>query len=256
MPQEDWETLFRQAKKQTYTIPADYPVPPVQPFASSTQPFLIACSDDERYYVKSPPSKRTLIAELVVGKLGALLKAPVPEVAFVYLTQEFIDNNPKLSRLGPGHAYGSRFISGLRDSRIVEYAKETENRSRFASLAVLYGLTACDDMQFMYANQAPHLVYSHDHGWFFPGGTAWNMQTLSQDREVDIHREIVMNAHLTQSEILAAIEPLKRLTHQDIVDTIACVPEAWGITPMERISLAKCLARRREMLLSQVCIKG
>jgi hypothetical protein len=54
-----------------------------------------------------------------------------------------------------------------------------DNRPRFAALAVLYGWIPAGDAQLIYRQTVSHLVYSVDHGHFFPGGPNWTLAGLS-----------------------------------------------------------------------------
>ena len=188
------------------------------------------------------------LGNFIVGSLGNLLGAPVPETKLIFLTHEFIAENPRCAELGAGYAHGSKHIPDVRDSaRIV--CDSDENRERFAMLSVLYGWMDAKDRQYLYGEEFPNLVWSHNHGWFFPGGASWNVLTLFEAAPAEPDHNIRMQVELTPQEIDVALGKLGDISDQAIVDVVCTVPEQWNILDAERVGLVRFLTTRRDMLL-------
>lgn len=219
---------------------------------------LAICNDDRLYAVKGCQVGRTLVADQVVGRLGAAIGAPVAEVALVDVPEWLIE--APMSALGtstgsivhfkPGVGHGSLFIPDCTDSRDLVHEHTDENRDRFAILAVLYGWTGADDRQLLYENRPPHRVHSVDHGFFF-GGPDWTIETLTQSSAPVPDPWICASPWVESSRIEVMLARLHDVSDDTIAAAVAAPPEAWGITLVERIALAEYLARRRDALLEK-----
>jgi hypothetical protein len=145
------------------------------PMQTGSRPIRAIGVDGRTYIVKGKQAGRQIINDQVVGHLGVLLEAPVAEPYVVEVDEELINDpdEPEFSYFQSGLAHGSLFISGCMDDRsMLRYQGQAVNRDRFARLSVLYGWVGAADRQFLYKNQPPNVVYSVDHGHFFPGGRA------------------------------------------------------------------------------------
>jgi len=217
-------------------------------YQTNEKPWLVSCSGADPYVVKRPPLKRLIISDFVVGSLGNVLCAPVPQIDLVYLTGEFLEMNPQCSDLGTGYAHGSREVRDVHDSDAIEYI-DGENRPRFALLSLLYGWMDPKDYQYLYGNDPPHLVWSHDHGWFLPGGNDWNSRTLADASPARVDYTVVNQVELSQKEINIARECLDAVTTEQVQDIINSIPKEWGILDFERDTLFGFITKRRIELL-------
>jgi hypothetical protein len=170
----------------------------------------------------------------------------------VHVPSELILPGSLLEHFAPGIAHGSEFVPGCSDSIWVQHATEPDNVERFASLAVLYGWADPEDRQFLYAIQAPHLVYSVDHGAFFTGSNDWSADSLSVSMSAVVDQLITIPAALNQSAIRSAIGRLSTATDEMIAEIVAIPPAEWGITLDERVVLAQYLGNRRDALLAGI----
>jgi hypothetical protein len=148
---------------------------------SFSRPVLLSCGEkNEEFVVKGRHAGRAIVNEHVVGRLGALLEAPVPRIEIIEVPKDLIDAESELGHLVPGLAHGSQWIPDCSDRQWVQASDLKENRSRFGALAVLYGWVRANDHQLIYSNADPRLVHSVDHGHFFPSGPDWRIQDLRE----------------------------------------------------------------------------
>jgi hypothetical protein len=182
----------------------------------------------------------------VAGRLGALVGAPVPFIALIEIPQDLIDLNPNMNHFHAGAAHGSRSIPNVSE-RIndISYSQQPENRSRFAALAVFFGWLVAGDRQFLYQNEPPNLVYSVDHGHFFPGGPAWTTGSLASAGAATLADDLVASCALTKQELIGAVAALNASTAEQIAEAIAKPPGTWGVDLSERTELACYLWKRR-----------
>jgi hypothetical protein len=165
---------------------------PVQRLQGLTRPAVADCDDDHRYVIKGRQAMRPLIADQVVGRLGAIIGAPVPDVQLVEVPSELIMPGSFFEHFEAGISHGVRFVEKCSDSWYVQYVTDEGNMERFAALAVLYGWTDPEDRQFLYLTTAPHRVFSADHGAFFSGSSGLDRRILEEratgrNRSVDHH---------------------------------------------------------------------
>ena len=109
-------------------------------YGSASRPVVLACDDGHDYVVKGRQNGRMIVNEQIVGALGRFLSAPVPPVCIVDVPGELIQMDPgSLGHLQVGTSHGSRLEVGCTDKQWIAYHDVSENRPRFAAIAVLYG---------------------------------------------------------------------------------------------------------------------
>jgi hypothetical protein len=184
--------------------------------------------------------------EHVAGRLGALVGAPIPPIALIEVPQELIDLNPDMNHFHAGAAHGSRSIANVSE-RIndISHSQQPENRPRFAALAVFHGWLLAGDRQFLYGNEPPNLVYSVDHGHFFPGGPNWTTGSLTSAPAATLAGDLVTACALTKQELSPPVAALNASTPEQIAEAVANPPSAWGVGLIERTQLACYLWKRR-----------
>ena len=225
-------------------------------WTTASDPAALRCDDGETYVVKAshpgrPEVSRMMIADHVVGRLGELLEAPVPSVALVEVPAPLIAAQPEMSGWSSGVAHGSRFIENTTEREGLSFVDAPANRERFARLAILFGWTQGSDQQFIY-EKTVHLVYSHDHGHFFPGGPQWTEASLlAALHNAQTDQALVQGCNLNAQEIAAAVARLQATTVQQIEVVVTGVPAVWGITAGERTALREFLVQRRASLTGQ-----
>ena len=248
---EEWKMLVERAVRPTPVKALHYLGITYQ---SCSKPALMACSDNHDYVVKWYMPSRMIVNDQIIGILGKALGAPVPEVSLVELVPDLIHADPALNHFRAGICHGSRFIKDVSENREnFNFTYVQENRTRFALLAVLYGLAfVAGDHQFLYKKQSPRLVYSHDHGHFFPKGPDWTVESLDRAPKSTLDDTIIQKCDFTTTEITEALQPLQKVDNPCIAMAVAAPPEHWGLSLEERVALAIYLEKRRDSLLALV----
>jgi hypothetical protein len=222
-------------------------------FDADTKPALLRCDNSQVYVVKGAQAQHKIVSDQIVGRLGMAMKAPVAVPVLVNVSTELIEIEPRLFHFQSGLAHGTLYIEGCIDSYELKALKDVQNRSRFASLAILYGWVQAYDQQFLYRKRRPQIVYSVDHSHFFPFDSDlndWDETTLRQAlcAEVDPY---FSGCKLTSQEIHQALMALESVSDDDILRVVSIPPDDWGITMNERLMLAEYLIRRKNELLAR-----
>jgi hypothetical protein len=252
----DWSAAVeRAARRQPKPIPAESFLRRRQ---TGAHPVDLRCADGNIYVVKGVPrnddhKRLRLFTEQVVGLLGRLIEAPIPEVAVISIGADLIQNHPDvqegMGHLWPGAAHGSRYLDGLGDGRC-EIMHVDENRKRFAKLAILQAWTNGRDMQFIYENNPPHRVYSTDHGCYFTDDPSFSKGDVRLAALAYPGTDIIDTCRFSFEELAAAAEPLRSVTAQQITDILAIPPASWGIDLDQRATIGHFLRLRQFQLLA------
>ena len=141
---------------------------PLAVFGGVSDAVAAECGDGRRWVVKGRQVGRRLVADQEVGRLGALMSAPVAEVGLVDVPVEPMSEGSYMEHFETEVGHGSVFIPNCIDARDIRYEYEDENMERFAHSATLYGWMGATDHQFLYRKTLPRVVYSADHGELYP----------------------------------------------------------------------------------------
>jgi hypothetical protein len=218
---------------------------------SYSRPAAVECDDGLEYVVKGRQVGRAIVNEQVVAHLGLALGAPVGKPRLINMPSDLIKYESNLAHFVPGICHGNLFERNCSDRAWIAYTDKQENRSRFALLSVLYGWAYAGDHQLIYSNAPPHLVYSVDHGHFFPGGPNWCEIDL-QYSSCNLDPSLKTDCNLTPDEINKAGAALACITENQILEAVAAPPDEWGITIDERLALVRYLIDRRSELLLNI----
>jgi hypothetical protein len=196
---------------------------------------------------------RALVAEHLTGRCGALLAAPVGEVALIEVGDDLVRDGLVLLGDGTpaesGAQHGSRWVEPYGDRKEIQYVDE--NRTGLGALQVLYSWLLCTgDHQLLYRDDPPHDVLSVDHSEMLPGQVGeWTADLLSEHSDNVVLEPFFAPAGLEPRDREAAALALERVAEADIAAAVAGPPTTWGIEDMDRIALADYLASRRGRLL-------
>jgi hypothetical protein len=216
------------------------------PGASGSVRFM--CGGNRIVVAKGTKNQKGLVAEHVVARLGQLLEAPVGDVRLVQVP-DILRTNPYVLAMGPGLAHGTDFIENITDRLALGQTSVPENRTRFARLCALYSLAGASDHQLFYSTNAPQVVYSLDHGHFFPGGPNWTVATL-QAAGAAVVDPFFAGVGLTSAELADARSRLEGISDTDITNVLAGPPPEWPFTDDERNALHTYLTTRRDRVLT------
>ena len=117
MPEtQDWNVLIENAATaRPEPINARHRLE--TPYPSCSRPVLMDCSDNNAYVVKWFSRPRMIANDQIVGILGNIIGAPIPEVRLVNIPSLLRDADPELKHMQPGVCHGSKFIRDVSDSR-------------------------------------------------------------------------------------------------------------------------------------------
>jgi hypothetical protein len=202
----------------------------------------------EEYVVKGRQAGRQVVNDHIIAHLGLALGAPTGQPRLIDIPAELIKVEYRLAHIPPGTSHGTLFIRGCFDSQDLIATSELGNRPRLALLAVLYGWVVANDWQFLFEHDPPRLIYSVDHGHFFPNGAEWTIASLFQ-APCAVLDPCFADCNLTEAEIRQALSALKEISDESIIRAVARPPDEWGITMNERVALVEYLIQRRQELL-------
>ncbi|MDB9511889.1 hypothetical protein PN499_11890 [Kamptonema animale CS-326] len=217
---------------------------------TKAEPVLLKCNDGREYVVKGQQAGRQIVNDHITARLGFAIGAPVGEPKIVEVSAELIAIEPNLYHIPSGTAHATLYIPDCLDSWELMATSETENRSRFALLAVLYGWVYANDIQFIFHKTPPRLVFSVDHGHFFPSGPDWTEYDLIQAPQAELNSYLCENCNFTEDEISSALRALESVSEQTIIQAVAAPPNEWGLTLDERVTLVEYLTRQQQQLLT------
>jgi hypothetical protein len=255
-----WKALIEQVKATCRPPPLRAETYTGLFFQSDSKPVVLICSDKKEYVVKGRHRMRAIANEQLVARLARALGAPVPDTVFVDVPKALVDANPDMAHMPPGVSHGSLFQGKDCTERAwlerAELAKLPANRPRFAPLAVLYGWVHSVDNQLIYKKSPPEVVFSVDHGHFFPGGPAWTAQTLSQAARPEPLKDICAACDLGPGDLATALGALRQVDKVVIAEAVAMPPDDWQFDLDLRAAAAKYLYRRRGQLLGEIPVGG
>ena len=107
------------------------------------------------------------------------------------------------------------------------------------------------------AKTEPRIVFSVDHGHFFPGGPNWtiaSLQGFANSSTVPDPR-IVRSCNLTSTEIKEAGRVLNDLDDVAVIERAVAAPlEEWILSIGERVAMAQYLVRRKRELIAAIAM--
>lgn len=246
----DWSNLIGAARARLpAVVSASRYDRPAQGSGSEAQYFT--CSDGFTYVVKFIGNRhgtRSLATEQVVASLATHIGAPIPPVAHIDVPAGLIAaqglrifDKPAI----PGVQHGSRVELDCTDREALRYHDEPANKPRFAGLSVLYAWLQAGDHQWIYRKQEPHLVFSVDHGMFFPGSNNWTAATLASATTVQMDPQFAA-VHIEKEFYAPCIDRLRTVTGEVVATAVARILPEWGVPEADQIALADFVIRRAD----------
>src|SRR5574341_1340771 len=226
----------------------------IQKGSSFSRPVWLECEDGKIYVVKGRHAGRSIFNDQMIARLGRAMNAPVGVPALIIIPEELGQAEPELNDITPGLTHGTEWVKDTSDKGWLAYTEEQYNRPRFALLSILYGWLCANDRQLIYHNQEPHLVYSVDHGHFFPNGPEWTIENLAGAPNVQPYEEIRSGCNLSDAEIKVALESLRKVSNDSIIEAVAIPPDEWGVTIEERVAMVHFVIDRQKALLENASV--
>ena len=186
-----------------------------------------------------------VVTEQIVGRAGALIGAPVCEVAVVEIPEElagweFVPGR----RLAPGLAHGSAAVELATEHRSLAYHDRDDNRVRQAGVVALYDWCWGGDHQWLYSAMSDMELYSHDHGWYLPPtGPNWTVEALCSQADRS-HEWPWPPPGLDRTELIRLASALRSIDQEQLGRILAEIPETWPVTTQELETLGWFLEYR------------
>jgi hypothetical protein len=178
-----------------------------------------------------------------------MLDAAVCEPCFVSIPESLRAIEPELHDVSAGLSHATAQIASCSDRGGLSNLDEPLNRNRFAGLCVLYTWLHAGDHQMIYSLVEPRIVWSVDHGHFFPGGPNWTGDTLAACGPIARLEPLFDVLGLEAADYKTYVERLSELDDQKIRDVVDTPPDEWGVGGQERLALADFIVRRRRELI-------
>lgn len=217
---------------------------------SFSRPILVTCDDGKKYVLKGAHCGKAIVNEQIVARLGTLIDAPTCPTTLVEIPAELCAINPEMSDIAAGLAHGIEFVDDCSDRAAIDHTGLPENRPRFAALQVLYTWLYAGDQQLIYRTVPPHLVYSVDHGHFFPGGPNWTAANLAAAPPITQYDPTFGIAAITGKERMDVLARLSRLTDSQINQVLSIPPSTWGFDDAERTALEQFIKQRKVQVIA------
>lgn len=221
--------------------------------AGSAGSFLVAADDGNRYWCKplnNRQSPRVPATEQIVGRLGALIDAPVCQVQLVSLDGivgfEFTSGRS----VEAGWAHGSLAVDPALEIRDLANRSEDDNRRRHAGIFALHDWLAGSDVQWLYATNEDNAYYSHDHG-FYLNGPNWTDLSLANAAQSDFGLSMD-TAGLDPAELNRLADRLDALTAEEIETAISMIPSTWPVGEGELQAVADFAHARRAAVAARL----
>jgi hypothetical protein len=223
--------------------------------------FLAVASDQQRWWVKPQNNlqgARVIVTEHVVGRAGALIDAPVCEVALVKIPEELAgwEFRPG-ARLQAGFAHASLAVEdALEVAGQLNYRERDDNRRRHVGVFALYDWCWGADDQWLHCESDDRKIYSHDHGMYLPDGPSWTEASLSAQVDTP-HQPTYATNGLDPGALADFSKRLESVSRDDLVALVSAVPTSWPVSNRELEALGFFLERRAPAVAARLrALKG
>lgn len=242
----DWAGLVGGRTDPVNSVRVEVPL--VASPRGSSGTFLALASDGRRWWVKPQNNlqgSRVVATEHLVARAGALIGAPVCEVAIVEIPAALVgwEFRPG-AHLEAGFAHGSLAVDDAQESRSLEYRQRDDNRRRHAGVLALYDWCWGGDDQWLYCETDERKLYSHDHGWYLPEvGPDWDEASL-EARVDEPHPAAYPPEDLDAGALSDSADRLDAVSRAELVALLGAVPASWPVPDPDLDALGFFLERR------------
>ena len=208
--------------------------------------FIGLANDGRRWRVKVPDNPHTpksLVSDLIVGKLGLLIDAPVCKVEVIWIGDDCAGWEYRPGRvLNPTWAFASLEVPGVTDSLTLTHRSCGDNARRHVGVFALYDWCFGHDPHWLYEDAADNRIYSHDHGFYLWRGRLEMASRIAVDEPHPLPD--ADGKGLDGDRLAECGEVLRSMTLGPLMATVSQVPTSWPATDAELEELARFLHAR------------
>lgn len=220
--------------------------------------FLAADDEGRQWWVKPLNNRqggKVLVTEHVVGRVGALIGAPVCEVAIVQIPEELAGWQFVPGReLEPGLAHASAAVAQATEDRSLAHRQRDDNQIRQAGVFALYDWCWGADHQWLHSAKADMELYSHDHGYYLPpAGSDWNVGELELHADRP-HPGPWSHRGLDRGELDRLAGALCAVDRRQICAILGGIPLTWPVTTQELEALGSFLEYRAPLVAHRLSL--
>lgn len=218
----------------------------------SSGSFWGRASDGNRWRVKpmnGPHGDAATMNEWIVGRLGAVIGAPVCDVSLIDVPAEVLPFEYVDGRfLEAGVTVASKEVVGCNELRTLEHRQRDENNRRHVGVLALYDWCLGGDPQWLYEAPDEDRIYSHDHGMYLGGD--WRAQDLT-GRLADPF-VAGPGGDLDEATKTNLADRLEAITPEAVAAVLRTVPRSWPATDAQLAGLGEFLVARAGLVSKRV----
>lgn len=234
----------------------------IEPFTSVTSPHLIEFDDGEYYVVKfkdNPWGHRVVVNEYVVSRIASLLGFSHKTGKLVYVSQQFIDDEPHAQGLKEGIQFGAPYFDDFIDFS-PENVKELKNAKDLGQVPVLDTLFCNNDRHpgnilvvhegRVGTRSARFYLVDHSHAFEGKDWTIETLEELAKTRELYVDTvdfRVVPQRMASFEPFLVKLASLKTSAIKDVIDSI---PNEWDLDRYEKQALLEFISTRKNLVRS------
>lgn len=228
-------------------------VAPVRKSDAGSKPLLCIADNSERYWVKfpnNPQTSQTLVPEVVIPELAALIDAPVITPVRLAVHPELVGETydpSNLHKIPAGLAHGSPLVDDVAArEEDLDHVRRDHNQLRIPRLLLLWDWAMGEDPQWLYDEHEQGSIWSFDHGWWLDAGEgAWTEPGLVNVSTQPWTFDEAIPDGLDAGAFIEAANRLDEVTAPDILSGLSRVPRQWEPDDAVLEGLGWCLYTRK-----------
>lgn len=218
--------------------------------------FLVRASDGKRYWCKvvnNPQHPRVPVNEEIVARVGLLIGVALCEPQLVRVPSDLAGWEFHAGHfLEEGWAHGSAAVEvPVVETRSLQHRGEDDNARRHAGFLALHDWLCGQDAQWLVAQPAQNMYWSHDHGHYLPDGPGWTVDSLRLARDSNCALATDTGG-LDQGELGRLADALESVTGADLLEALAETPPDWPVGDDELEAVVDFLVRRARPVAARV----
>ena len=228
--------------------------------AGGSAPLLALGVDNERYWVKLISNRQgpmVPVNEQIVGRCGDLIDAPTCRVQLVEIPEP-LSGLASGVVVRAGLAHGSLDVPDTINQRRLDHRYDDDNVRRHAGLFALHDWCWGADSQWLFSQSDEYKTYSHDHGYFFPGGPDWPANLGAVRAVIDHPHRLqddlppVSPAGLHPDAVGEVAAALDAVSTDDLVEILTMIPPEWPVSDTDLEAIGFFLERRAPQVAARM----